>query len=553
MRSHATCGALAALLLALLLALAAPAAAATDPPAGPVVGVSGPDDGPLAALAATPEAAAPYRFERIGFSTTLWADGRGDVVLDLELTNLALADWRSLTWGFGWSSGAYSQIRANDDRGPLPVVTSRQGDAILISPQFRAPVPIGARTRLALALTIGAMAQGGGSQWRASWRTTSGSPVGAYVERLALPSNAVVRSVTPPPAARTSNTLEWRTASATPGWSFGLDVAYTLSDRIAARLFRQTDPLWGGKPYGSYADDDKTNTVSWWGCYMTAAAMVARYHADQQGAAPRIDPGDLNAWLRANKRYKVNSFDPLSLPDYAAGRGVILTARPQIVGGRSDANDRLLDDYLRSGNPVILEVPAKDSPSGIHFVVAVGRATAANGAVTYQVLDPVYGETTLADRYENVYTRIIPFTGSAGDARAISFSGHSPIELLVTDPQGRRVGLDPRTGQRYAEIPGAVYTTEAVAPAGGEGGPPAEPVKTVTIFAPLDGIYAVEVIGTGAGPYTLVTLSADWQGHTAVRSQQGQAAPNAATVYPASYSAVGGISAYTVALPLVRR
>jgi hypothetical protein len=542
--------ALLALLCALALLAAAPAVArpvtASSPP---LIGTSGPDQGTPTALANTNG----YRFEQIGFATVLWANGRGDVTLDLELTNLGIADWRSLSWSFGWSSGDYSQIRAWDERGPLAIDTARQGSTIVLTPRFRTPVPVGARYRLGMAITIGGMAGGAGNDWRASWTTRSGSPVGSYVERLTLPSNATVRSVAPTPASRQANTLEWRTASPTSDWSFGFDVAYTLSDRIAAPLFLQRDLPWGPKAYGSYRDDDAVNTVGLWGCYMTAAAIVARYHADQQGAAPQIDPGDLNAWLRANKRYDRNNFNPLALPDYAAARGVTLRLGRVLTGGRTAANDRALDDYLRSGNPVILKVPAPASPSGIHFVVAVGRTTTAEGAPTYDVLDPYHGATTLAARYSNSYTSIIPFTGADADARALSFSGHSPIELLVTDPLGRRSGIDPRTGQRFDEIPGAVYSSDAVAPAAGEGSAPGEPVKNLTIAAPLDGPYTVEVLGTGDGPFSLITMSADWRGRTTTHTQVGQAAPGSALSAPTVYAAVGGLYQHTSFLPLMRR
>lgn len=537
-----------AALLCMLLVLAATSAVAAPPPGASVVGASGPlAPPPLSELAAT-----SYRFERIQFGTVVWADGRGDVIIDLDLANLGIADWRSLAWTFGWSSGAYSQIRAWDSRGPLEVTTSRRGLLITVAPIFRAPVPVGSRYSFSLAITIGGMASGSGSDWRASWRTSSGSPVGEYVERLVLPSNAVVNSAVPPPASRQGNTLTWRAANALPGWSFSLDVAYTLRERINAPLFLQRDPPWGGQAYGSYPDGDKVNTVGYWGCFMTAGAIVARYHADQQGAQPRITPEDLNQWLRENKRYDGNYFNPVALPDYARARGVTLSHLPAITGGRTPANDSTLDEYLRSGNPVILKVPAPLSPSKIHFVVAVGRIMQ-GGEQTYAVIDPYYGETTLAARYGNTYTTIYPFAGSPSDARALSFSGHSPVELLVTDPLGRRAGLDPRTSRRYAEIPGAVYAALALVPAAGEGNQAADEVKNLTIYTPLDGEYTVEVIGTGAGPYTLVVLGADWRGRTAVLSRTGRATAGSVQKSTTTYAAATGLYPISVFLPAVQR
>jgi hypothetical protein len=263
-----------------------------------------------------------------------------------------------------------------------------------------------------------------------------------------------------------------------------------------------------------------------------------------------IDPRDLNDWLRTKKRYDGNFFNPLALPDYARSHGVVLSNHPVLTGGRTAANDRLLDDYLRSGNPVILKVDSVLSPSGMHFVVAIGRVSQ-NGVDTYTILDPYHGETTLAALYQNTYRAIVPFAGSTADARAISFSGHSPIELLITDPLGRRSGLDPRTGARYDEIPQALYEDVEIAPAGD--GVPTHAFKNLTIYGPLDGAYRVEVIGTGAGPFTLVTLSSDWRGQTTLRTESGAATNGSVVLIPVAYNAVGGLHPNVVFLPMLRR
>lgn len=534
-----------ALVFCTLLAPLTAAPAAPHTPV-PLIGVSSPE---LPSVPVT-LAASGYRFDAMQFATVLWADGRGDVTIDLDLTNLSIPNWQAFAWSFGWSSGAYSKIRAWDRTGPLQVETERSGSVIIVRPQFRKPVPVGSSYRMSFAITIGGMAGGSDTAWRARWSTRSGSAVGVYTERLTVPSNALVESFRPENAERQGNQFVWSILDAAPGWSFGPDVAYTLRDRIPVQLFLQRDEPWGSKPYGSYRDGDTVNTVGLWGCYMTAAAMIVRYHADQQGVQAVIDPRDLNDWLRTKKRYDGNFFNPLALPDYARSHGVVLSNHPVLTGGRTAANDRLLDDYLRSGNPVILKVDSVLSPSGIHFVVAIGRVSQ-NGVDTYTILDPYYGETTLAALYQNTYRAIVPFAGSTADARAISFSGHSPIELLVTDPLGRRSGLDPRTGTRYDEIPLALYEAVAIAPAGD--GVPTHAFKNLTIYEPVDGPYRVEVIGTGAGPFTLVTLSSDWRGETTLRTQAGAATDGSVARIPMAYNAVGGLYPNVVFLPMLRR
>lgn len=85
-----------------------------------------------------------------------------------------------------------------------------------------------------------------------------------------------------------------------------------------------------------------------------------------------------------------------------------------------------------------------------------------------------------------------------------------PAELLVTDPLGRRTGLDPRTGTVYDEIPDDTsYSVEELVDASGQGGPAASPVKVFHSPAPIDGSYIIQIIGTESGGYTLDILIHD--------------------------------------------
>ncbi|HEU0293373.1 MAG TPA: SBBP repeat-containing protein [Anaerolineales bacterium] len=89
------------------------------------------------------------------------------------------------------------------------------------------------------------------------------------------------------------------------------------------------------------------------------------------------------------------------------------------------------------------------------------------------------------------------FFQSQGNPRVINGFGLSPIELLVTDPQGRRLGYDPGSGQILNEIPLGVYVH-----------PTGEPVEFV-VYAPQAGNYTITVTGTGNGPYTLLDVFTD--------------------------------------------
>lgn len=91
-----------------------------------------------------------------------------------------------------------------------------------------------------------------------------------------------------------------------------------------------------------------------------------------------------------------------------------------------------------------------------------------------------------------------------------------PAELLLIDPQGRRVGYDPSTGITYTgrwdaavapphpirtEIPEAYY--EAISLDDAVTGEPGPVTLELDVPRPLAGDYQIQVIGTETGTYTL--------------------------------------------------
>lgn len=69
----------------------------------------------------------------------------------------------------------------------------------------------------------------------------------------------------------------------------------------------------------------------------------------------------------------------------------------------------------------------------------------------------------------------------------------SPANLYIADPQGRRIGFDPITGETVDEVPDAWYS-----------GPDGEP-QEIMIPGPLDGDYVVLMIGVSTGTYEVVS------------------------------------------------
>jgi len=117
----------------------------------------------------------------------------------------------------------------------------------------------------------------------------------------------------------------------------------------------------------------------------------------------------------------------------------------------------------------------------------------------------------------------------------------SPANLYVTDPENRHIGADPTTGEYVNEIPGAFYS-----------GPGSHPQRVV-IPDPVDGAYAIKIVGTSTGEYTLVvelatvekTTTNTYTGNISIgqilESQVNISEGEMASTEPALTSPVGGI------------
>jgi hypothetical protein len=79
--------------------------------------------------------------------------------------------------------------------------------------------------------------------------------------------------------------------------------------------------------------------------------------------------------------------------------------------------------------------------------------------------------------------------------QSLSIEGHSPINIMVTDPLGHKLGYDAASGTVVNEIGGsATYN-----------GPGVEPQIIFLSYAEVvDGEYSVSGVGTGTGSYTIL-------------------------------------------------
>jgi len=124
-----------------------------------------------------------------------------------------------------------------------------------------------------------------------------------------------------------------------------------------------------------------------------------------------------------------------------------------------------------------------------------------------------YAEDNDNDRFgDRTNSLSAEYSGTLTGVPILQVTAESPVNILVTDPNGLRVGYDPVLGS-LNEIPGATYS-----------GPGTEP-QMITIPSPLSGLYIIDRFGTGTGTYTItiefiaedgsITDSETWTGTTA--------------------------------------
>jgi hypothetical protein len=106
-------------------------------------------------------------------------------------------------------------------------------------------------------------------------------------------------------------------------------------------------------------------------------------------------------------------------------------------------------------------------------------------------------------------TEYVPFPPNVEIADLLVFIAQCPVNLTITDPQGRRVGFDPATGGSLQEIPGAVY--------------PGPNVEGQFIVLPsfVQGKYQFNATAFGNGAYVLSALRLGADGLTTLGSFSG--------------------------------
>ncbi len=328
------------------------------------------------------------------------------------------------------------------------------------------------------------------------------------------------------------------------------------------RLFYQSDPPPEvPQPYFGGVHDAGCLTANF-GCALVTVANTLRSFDN-----PSLSdtPGVLDANLLANGGYQTGTcrlrFDRVP---QAASNFV------ELVGGGLIL-EPLLDDYLeqhfcRNGERVILRlreyVNGNLSSPRNHFVLVTGK----KGDGDWEVFDPGWRNASPPEALRSLSGHYVGFTTftqgnpqiavsrrfaldevitfaktSIAEPDALSVTALSPVELLVVDPQGRRLGY--QDGSHIFDIPQGSYLRDfpiADAEGTGQSGGDASGVKTAYIPSPQEGAYRIEVTGTGSGTYRLEFRAVASDGTAQVGTALGLAGLGSRSTYQLGYSSAPG-------------
>jgi NHL repeat len=304
-------------------------------------------------------------------------------------------------------------------------------------------------------------------------------------------------------------------------------------------MLSQTDPNWASVTMGT---SNPAVTIGQAGCLLTASAMMLSYLSNSS-----VTPKDLNTWLTNNQGYDSvikngqNQGKYNVIWDKVAEYGRVVLHLQLYFGPMRDAsyynvgtqkvrNDTLLDSALSSDFPVIVQ------ESG-HYILATCRNVTVTQSYgynyTYTIRDPGSNHRPTLDNsfYKNTYLGLrfysIVTSKSPGSFTA---TAHSPVELSITDPLGRV------TGPGLMQIPDSGYVKENFTDFG-----PLQPlVPTLELTMPMNGIYKLNVIGTGTGNYTVDFLVYYGSGNPYSLIVNGTATPSSSQAYQFSYSDAPG-------------
>ena len=389
------------------------------------------------------------------------------------------------------------------------------------------------------------------------------------------PGSSCEVSVTlnPIAAGQTSGTLTFTDNASPPTQPVALSGAgllpfheYDLDPPVPQTLFDYDEPTSPGCKTHLY------------GCALTSTASLLTTFDGT------VTPVSLDASLIADtKDPGYVQYTDLTPPDYCnfnwsavptvelqnSSNAINLQLLPSKAETNLTINDYLVTHLIQDKQMVVLQLhyQASDGNAGPHYITVLGPTDSTLS--DWYVMDPGWPPSavtcapgfpsclsTLSGHLKNPVFSValaqgpVNFTfqvlgvrtyASAGTSRLVA-GANSPVELLITDPEGRRLGNLP-DGSDIFEIPlGSYFREFPIADDTGTGPGLGDPSgsKTAYVPTPMDGVYTVTATGTASGSYTLWFDGVATDGTAQTTTVTGTTTKGAFATYQVSYASAPG-------------
>jgi hypothetical protein len=242
--------------------------------------------------------------------------------------------------------------------------------------------------------------------------------------------------------------------------------------------------------------DHTVKTIKDWGCALTSAVMVLKYHGHN------TLPDTLNNWLNSQSDGYIRNglINWLAVSRFSKINDSPTT--PTLTYKRLGIDDEKLDNELENLRPAILKENG-------HFIVATGK-----NYNTYFINDPGYANRNTLESYGDSYLAINSYTPTHSDLSYMMFVINPEMELTLYDSNGNPVDFT-------SFIEGGILEGESV--------------RILYFETPESGNYRLKVDGP-SGDYDLDTYLYDLNGNVTQDSFSGILFGNDTDTYQINYS-----------------
>jgi len=226
--------------------------------------------------------------------------------------------------------------------------------------------------------------------------------------------------------------------------------------------------------------DHTVKTIKDWGCALTSAVMVLRYHGHD------VWPNTLNDWLNSQKDGYIRNglINWLAVSRYTKIHDSVLS--PTLMYKRLLPTNINLNEEINNLRPAILKEDG-------HFIVATGKTLG-----SYFINDPGYTSRNTLESYMNNFLAINSYTPTHSDLSYMMFVVDKNINLELFDLEGNIIET-----QKFVEDP--ITDIDDLTSKSGE------PLSILIFEKPTSGRYMLKVSGV-SGDYHLESYLYDRDG-----------------------------------------